>query len=550
MQAKFYNRIFLLLFVLVVFVYCFCLAPLGFEFWDTGYISSFSWRICNGELPYRDFIYKGPPLTLFFHAFWMEILPNQGQFLLMRMVNYLLFAIQVFWVVTGFFNLYKKELQSYNQWAIMTLCFVVSILNFSPYPWPTTDGLFFASLAFYISSTKKANPLTIFVIALLAFLAALTKQSFYPVPLLFVAWITLQHHWKKGLLMLFFTLLFLTIFILTLESNGILHQFIAQTTGETKLNMLISSGFLNYFWVYPNKGLYYVLIALGAVFLIYFQQSKKAINLKTSLTNLGIATLVFAFFTSIFHSFLIGSRIAFVACCIAIFADVVTNFNKVKYFSTALLLLGISWCSAISMGYPFPILFGTGIILTVLLVFKESLLFLHQKRLIYPVVLLLCLCAFATNRYPYREQYFDKLNCRLDAVSSKLAGIKTSKENFSKLMELKKLIQQFQSPYIVAPNLSQSHYLFNDQSILPADWLINTEINRNPELFITIAKNSKAIIFLEKSFLHQEELMTVKRADFSIVADYIYRNFKPVGETHYFIIYKGIQKNEPIPKVN
>ena len=166
-----------LLFTFIVSFYCLVLAHIGFEFWDTGYIPSFSWRIVNGERVYEDFLYKGPPVTLYFHAFLMKILPEVGQFYWIRVTNYLLFALQVFFTVKAFDNFYGLEKFKINKWAIMSVGFVISLLNFPPYPWPTTDGLFFASIALYFSS--KLNKIKTFDLILIAFfsvLSALTKQ--------------------------------------------------------------------------------------------------------------------------------------------------------------------------------------------------------------------------------------------------------------------------------------------------------------------------------------------------------------------------------------
>ena len=141
-----------ILFTIIVLFYCLVLAHIGIEFWDTGYIPSFSWRIVNGENVYEDFLYKGPPITLYFHAFFMKILPEVGQFYWIRVTNYLLFALQVFFTVKAFDNFYGLEKFKINKWAVMSVGFVISLLNFPPYPWPTTDGLFFASIALYFSS--------------------------------------------------------------------------------------------------------------------------------------------------------------------------------------------------------------------------------------------------------------------------------------------------------------------------------------------------------------------------------------------------------------
>ena len=46
------------------------------------------------------------------------------------------------------------------------------------------------------------------------------------------------------------------------------------------------------------------------------------------------------------------------------------------------------------------------------------------------------------------------------------------------------------------------------------------------------------------------QLMPLKREKFSIIADYIYRNFNKIEETNHFIIYNGQKTNEKLPKIN
>ena len=127
------------LFFLIVAFYCIILTQFGLENFDTGYIPSFSWRVINGQDIYQDFFYKGPPVTIYFHAFLMKILPETAQFFFIRVIVYLLFALQVYLCVSGFYAVYDLRKLKINKWAIMSVCFIISLLNFSPYPWPTTD---------------------------------------------------------------------------------------------------------------------------------------------------------------------------------------------------------------------------------------------------------------------------------------------------------------------------------------------------------------------------------------------------------------------------
>jgi hypothetical protein len=92
-----------------------------------------------------------------------------------------------------------------------------------------------------------------------------------------------------------------------------------------------------------------------------------------------------------------------------------------------------------------------------------------------------------------------------------------------------------------------ANYLFNDTSELPADWVIETEVNRKQKMFITLASDKKNYIFLEKSFLHHEEFMPDDPEKFSSISNFIYKKFNLIEETNYFMVYNSLKKNEKLP---
>jgi hypothetical protein len=264
--------------------------------------------------------------------------------------------------------------------------------------------------------------------------------------------------------------------------------------------------------------------------------------------TISITLLIVSLILCFYYEFLIASRVAAMASTIALLTKMKFNLESIKYHLPVLLLLGIAWCSAISLGYAYPILFSTGIILSIIILFNKEL---NQFRnLKFIVILILCILGFSYNYKPYREQYIYKIDSSLNDISPKLKYIYTTKNNFDKLNELKKLRVKYGLKTIVVPNMAMTNYIFNTKSLFPADWIINTEVNRNAKPFITIASKIENYIFIEKSFINGEELMPQKKENFSIIADYIYRNFNKIDETKYFIVYNGIIKNEKIPKIN
>jgi hypothetical protein len=60
----------------------------GHYLMDDGFILAFGWRIWNGEVPYRDFIFHKTPLSLYLHSLWL-LLPNNLTYLAPRFGFYL-----------------------------------------------------------------------------------------------------------------------------------------------------------------------------------------------------------------------------------------------------------------------------------------------------------------------------------------------------------------------------------------------------------------------------------------------------------------------------
>lgn len=547
------NHLYLILFFITIGIYCFFIAPTGFELWDTGYLPSFSWKLINGQTIYKDFIYKGPPVSIYFLSMLMKLFPINGQFYWIKITTYLLFSLQVFFSVSGFYNFYGETKLKFNKWSVMTICLIISLLNFSGYPWPTTDGLLFASIAFYLLSKSKNITYTkLFFIALFCFLSALTKQSFYPIPILFLVWITLNCNFKKGFFFFLISFLLVGLFFYWITTITTLSNFIYQTSNQTSKRQLLDSGFLNYFWYYNFKWLVYLLIIIPTLFLTLKNSKFKvqASLFKLFFKYLSIILLLVTVLLCFSYNVLIASRVGFLCCISSLFYLIEYNLESFKKYSVVILFLGISWCTSISLGYAYPIFFSTGIILSIIFLFQNELEMLKQKKTLTVMSFLLSIIAFSYNLKPYREKNIFELTYSLDSISPKLKYFKSSKEKKEKLLELKSLVNKFGNRYIVAPNIPIAHYLFDTKSLLPADWLINTEVGKKPKLFITIASNKKNFIFLEKSFLQGEECMTNNKDGFSVISSYIYKNFKKIDETKYFIIYNGIEKNEVIPQIN
>ena len=535
----------IILFLIVLF-YCLILSQYGMETWDTGYMSSFAWRIINGQQVYEDFIYKFPPVTIYLHAFFMKILPITGQFFCFRIIAYLSFVTQVYFFVSGIYILY--EIKKINKWALIILCFTVSWYNFPPYAWPTTDGIFFSSIAFWIiAKYKNINYFQLFLTAFCSLLAALSKQSFYLIPIVLLIWVYFRYGIKYSIYFLINIVILIGMYISLICYITSWQNFNAQINGTLSLQDLYVVGFHNYVFL-PIKYFMAMIIIGTSIVLIFLNKTTHEIKYlfnylkKTAVLLLTVSVVLF-----LMNKIFIAPFLAFDATMIAMLYIFLVKKKSIKYLCPLLVLLSISWSTSISIGYPTPQLFATGIILS-FIVLMENEIVIHKKYFIL-IGIPMCIIAFASNKKPYREDSIFELNYSLDSISPKLKFIKTNKELFNKHYEVKQLIQKYGENYIVAPAMPMTNYLFNGQSQLPGDWLLNNEINRENKKFINLCANKKNFIFVEKSFVSGQEFNKYT-IETSPTTWFIFKNFKKINETKHFIIYNGIEKHEKILKIN
>ncbi|UOK41245.1 MULTISPECIES: hypothetical protein [Flavobacterium] len=536
-----------IIFFSILIFYCLVFSQFGMENWDTGYIPSFSWRVINGQDIYEDFIYKGPPISIYFHAFWMKILPIEGQFYFIRIVNYLLFAIQVYFVLSAFDLIYKFKNYGINKWALMIACFVISIHNFPPYPWPTTDGLLFASIAFWIMAKDKSDSfIHLALIAFFSLVSALTKQSFYLIPIGFLACIFIKSGIKKsfqfGLLLLFFV----GIFLLWISSFTTISNYLEQTSNQTSFTDLYKSGVDNYIHCIRNKWIMLCTILIP-ILPSYFLRKINSNALQEYLKWLIISFSIVSVLYHLFQNERQASLIFYITCALSIVYYYFFIQKDIKFIAPILLVLLIAWSTAISVGYPFTMLFSTGMIASFIILFQQEIpKFRYNKVLYYSIIIGVSFISFASNRNPYRDSSLEKLNYSLETISLKLKYIKTDKETFEKHNEIKKLIKKYGKNFIVAPGTPMANYVFGSQSKLPADWIITNEVMGREALFIKLASNKKNYIFIEKEYIIDKPYINYKIL-YSGITSFIYENFNKIDETKHYLVYNSLQDDKKLP---
>jgi hypothetical protein len=224
------------LFFIIVILYCVLYAPYGLNDCDDGFILSQSWRMYNGEIPYKDFMTIRPFFTPFIHSVFLHIVPDNYQVIFERYLFYVLMALSSLFCSLSIYKGYKVV----NPYLLASLGFVISVGSFPPMAWHTVDGIFFASIAFYFLTLGYTDLFLPFLL-----LSALCKQSFYPLILVGIYFVYFVFsldkeniYWLIGELLIlvisFFTLLFY---------SGLLPNFIEQTTRSSGVIPVILSYF-------------------------------------------------------------------------------------------------------------------------------------------------------------------------------------------------------------------------------------------------------------------------------------------------------------------
>ncbi len=528
------------LFFGIIAFYCLVLSQFGFENWDSGFIQGFSWRIINGEDVYQDFLYIRPPVSAYFHAMFMQVLPEEGQYFFMRIVGYLLFGLQVFFTVSGFDKLYNLKSINVDKWGVMILCFVISMHNFFPNPWFNNDGIFFASIAFYLMARfRNPNMIPLFFIALFCLLSAFTKQSFYFIPILFFAWVFIEYGIKRTFYLTLSLLILLGIFLAWITSITSLHRVLEQVSEHTRGSDLLRVGFETYIRCFHNK---YILITVIVAPLLYsYFKNNKSFSVSLYLKYLSFTFFISTILAIPLIDFRLVTVIFFDAVLISFVYKVNFNWASLKHYFPVFVLLIIAWCVGLSLGYPYPILYSTGLILAYLYLMHDDLKVLNAKKYLKFIAVPIGIYVFLLNINSYREKDIWELNYSLETISPKLKYIKTNKETFEKMTELKMLVSKYGPNYITTPHIPLSHYLFDTRNPIPAEWLTSFEINYKTEAFLIETYKKPIYIFLEKSLLEGEALFLnpteADKADFSLFSLTIYKDWKPIAETKYFYVY-------------
>ena len=198
-----------------------------------------------------------------------------------------------------------------------------------------------------------------------------------------------------------------------------------------------------------------------------------------------------------------------------------------------LVLLGISWCAAVSWGYNLPILFAIPWVWAGMEVTRMLEQGSRPVRILkYSGFMMLFITLFAFRigyEFVYRDGRRSNMTEEMGTIFPTLSGIYSDRETAELYQDLKALAVRYGPNFKVLPAFPQANFLTNTKPPLPLDWVVNRETNNNNTLVFKDLKEKIPIIFIQKAF--QEKLKTDPELE---VTRWIFDHGEIIAETPNF----------------
>lgn len=520
------------LFVSLPLLYFLVYGRFGINEKDGGFITALAYRITHGAVPYKDFIWIYPPLSLYVHALILSLLPFNVAFISERLLFYIVVAAYCLLSVLTIEQYFPLARFCIGRYELATICFLFSVHSFPPMPWYTIDGIALSALGVFLIAGRSSAASS--VIGMVAFvLAALTKQSFYPMPLVGLGLVLFLRR-KHLLACLAATALATGCFLLLLAVRSSLSLFLIQTSGQTPVHALLDQGLR-----------VYLRAPLGTVFLACMIAILDLRVFGKRLTAGSVASKAVLYFVLLFvvHNcvssldrrtfffpvydpmvvFLVGSLLL-VALHVA---------DKPQPSVVFASFLALAWCASISYGYATPVLFSTPLVLALIWLANQPGS-VSPGPLYAAFVLGGALMSFVGYRYdPYLEAPRAELTEDAGQVFPKLSFIRTSPKKIAMYRELKELHSKYGDNYQTLPDFTYSHFLTDTNSPIQNDWPMNVEINFKPDAILERLSRLGTYVFVQKSALPGNTGGLFS----SDVTNSIVRTWKRIDQTEFFLIY-------------
>ena len=491
------------LFFSLLTAYCLCYAPYGVNETDGGFVTGLAWQILQGKTLYGDVVYVRPPLPVWLRAGEMLLLPDRWAILGERWIFYL---------KVGLYSWFGAAvlLRGQRRWALATFGFVVSAHCYPPMAWHTVDGILFSVAGIWCAAKLRSGPGAV-AAAVCVCAAALCKQSFYPIPLVFFALLLSENDRRRAGWGSAAFFLCTVLFVSYLYADGLLANYLALTGGAAEGGQAVRHGLIDYFRIKPALALLSLpFLAALALYLRKGKYPRLARGAWCAWIVLLAATYAFEIwrrqeFTAPFAQ----ARLMFwLAALFGIYAENADNALKInvksliekRYF---LALLAVCWCASVSWGYNLPILFSTPWVFAAMEISRHFQGVSPRRALAARLACLLMLLAVFRLGYAfvYRDGRRADMRAPLEAMFPRLGGIYSRAETAALYLDLKNLAARYPE-FKTLPSFPLANYLTGTRPPLPLDWVVKRETG--PERFqdsvIAALQKNKPVLLIEKRY--------------------------------------------------
>ena len=438
----------------------------GWSDTDDGFVLASGWRVHLGQTPYLDFLDVRPPVSAWLHSLWFLVLPRELVFAGARFG-----AIVQVWtssLIGTAAVLRAREGADERPSAMLPVAlsgFLASAAAFTPMPWHTTDGVMFCAAGCALIVARR-GALPAGLAGALLLLGLGTKQSFYPMAPLALAFLAVQRRWIEAGVMAAVMAAGVGLFAGWLAAHGALEAFLSQTSTRTGAGFIWTAGVDGYL----RMGLGFAGLA-GAVLAAVWLGAKA---LRRRLTPLMAALIVGALALGAYglrmrdqqgwiNASTLGFPHALFLAAAALAAWRASTPKSRTEGLASLLFLGLAWCSSLSIGFPTPLLFISPILAV-----------LAPRAGVAPRwAMAAAAAAFAglAALHPYEDlDGRSGAHCSLAHVEPTLAGIVSGPITCRKLAEYERFRRAFPGSFVTLPALAEGHALLGLPSPIAADW--------------------------------------------------------------------------------
>jgi hypothetical protein len=502
---------FLLLYLALALSFFLLMHDHAFNPTDDGFILGYSWRIAQGEVPYRDFLYERTPLTPYLHLGWMA-LPDGWQIQAGRLAYYLELAAAPF-LVTGW-AIGRGLRASVPALALAGGTFLLSLHNFPPMPWPTVDGVFLASagIAAFLRWHDARSARWLAAAMTLLTLSVLAKQSFAPVLALaggYAVYVAARRRSARVFLAAAVPPAILgTAFLLALAAAGALGPFAQQISQPTQMRPTADNPWTGDLYAIGFRPYVVTLTSGVAVFVallaVVFMLRDRSVRLARFASPLVMGLLLLAAVLLPVNA-LVGGVAIFLGVA-AIGATEAVRAARGQITSVPLLayalVLSMAWCASLSFAYQTPLL-AMGLVAPLLAMTVAKAPTRFEGALATATFAVIALVVVFVNvQLPYRETPRDTQTADLGEIYPRFGHLYTNTFDAQRHRELRDLSQRLaldeHRSFVVLTAFPLAHFLTGTRNPLSLDWPEPQEYLGNEDRLRREIDASQAVIFIHR----------------------------------------------------